>query len=150
MINTENLSTYLSDIKKDFYRYRNGVLADSLKKIPGSKKYIFGLTAPQFMELAKKYPKDITLATELWKDKECRESRLLALYLMPNDVIEYNQAKGMILDVDNVEEGDFLAFRVLRYLPYAHKLLEKVEGEYSPNDTIGHCVIMFKKNLDQI
>ena len=97
------MDTLLQDIKKDFYRYRNGIVAESLRKLYDPDVLIFGLTVPQLMEIARKYPKDLKLGLQLWKDKKTRESRLLALYLIPVALLEKETAREMFLDIRNFE-----------------------------------------------
>ena len=146
----EEYSNLIREIKKDFFKYRNGIIADSLKKLYGDGTVIFGLTVPQFMDLAKKYPKDLQLAIKLWEDKKNREARLFSLYLLPYSELEYEKAKEMFLDVQSFEEGDFLAFRILRHLPYAPKLYEELSDMTDQDKVFNYTLKMFKKNLDQI
>ena len=143
-------SNLIREIKKDFFKYRNGIIADSLKKLYGDGIMIFGLTVPQFMDLAKKYPKDFQLAIKLWEDKKNREARLFSLYLLPYSELEYEKAKEMFLDVQSLEEGDFLAFRILRHLPYAPNLYEELSDMTDQDKIFNYTLKMFKKNLDQI
>lgn len=112
----------LKEIKKDFYIYRNGILAENLKTLYPPGTLIFGLNVPQFMELAKKYPKDKELAFHLWKDKSSRESRLFALYVYPPKEMKLEEANSMINDVRSIEEAEFLAFRLLRHVEFAKEL----------------------------
>ena len=146
----EEYSNLIREIKKDFFKYRNGIIADSLKKLYGDGIVIFGLTVPQFMDLAKKYPKDLQLAIKLWEDKKNREARLFSLYLLPYSELEYEKAKEMFLDVQSFEEGDFLAFRILRHLPYASNLYEELSDMTDQDKIFNYTLKMFKKNLDQI
>ena len=135
------------EIKKDFYRFRNGIVADALKKIYPTGKLIYGLTVPQFMEIARKYPKDLNTGLKLWQDKKVRESRLLALYLIPPVELSKEVAKDMLFDVDSTEEAEFLAFRILRFLPMAKELLKELNEEKLPTTEAEYCLSMFKKNL---
>ncbi|MCH5241034.1 MAG: hypothetical protein J1F67_01230 [Muribaculaceae bacterium] len=137
----------IADIKKNFFSLRNGIIADSLRKLYPTGKIIYGLNVPQFMQLAKKYPKDVTLGLNLWDDKGCRESRLFSLYLIPPSELEKGNAKSMLLDVDSTEEAEFLPFRLLRHLPYARELYEELEAEQITDPLPSYCLGMFKKNL---
>lgn len=144
------MDTLLQDIKKDFYRYRNGIVAESLRKLYDPDVLIFGLTVPQLMEIARKYPKDLNLGLQLWKDKKTRESRLLALYLIPVALLEKETAREMFLDIRNFEEADFLTFRILRNTSYSEELYNDLckENLFDPNLKYG--LTMFKKNLDMV
>ena len=146
----ENNDYTISQIKKEFYRFRNGLLAESLKKLPDAKKIIFGLNVPQFMELSQKFPKDFNLAMQLWMDKDCRESRLLSLYLLPVTLVDTDTAQKLILEVENAEEAEFLAFRILRKIKNAREIYSIITRAEELKGPPAYCITMFKKNLDQI
>lgn len=140
----------LQEIRKDFYTYRNGILADSLKNLYPDHTKIFGLMVPQFIEVAKKYPKDLELGKALWEDKSTRESRLLALYILPAEKIDKELAKRLFHEIQSIEEADFLAFRILRHLSFARDLYEELTDDESPAPLKEYSLRMFKKNLDSI
>lgn len=140
----------LQQIRKDFFSFRNGIVADSLKKIYDPATIIFGLQVPQIIELSRKYPKDIDLAKALWEDRNTRESRLLALYLMPVDKVDKSYALYLINSVNNPEIAEFLAFKVLRLLPFASSLLDQMKAFEGLTSSGNHCLEMLKKNLEVI
>lgn len=140
----------IKNIKKDFFSFRNGIIAEKLRNLYAPGTLIFGLNVPQFIELSQKYSKNLNLATELWKDIKCRESRLLSLYLFPIEEIEKGFAKRMIKEVQSNEEAEFLAFRILKRLSYANDLYDEMNVEKDNSPYTIHCIKMFKKNLDQI
>lgn len=143
----DNVNSYIKEIKKDFFRYRNGIIVDSIKQLYPPGKKIFGLIVPQFVEIAKKYPKDLSLGLKLWEDKNNRESRLLSLYILPPRQISKEKALEMIFDVESSEEAEFLAFRILRNLPYALELMSELRSLNLPNDTAEFCLLMFERNM---
>ena len=149
-MNNTDIENLYKKIKRDFFSLRNGILADSLKKSYSQDKIIFGLNAPQFMDLAKFYPKNLELAGTLWNDKQCRESRILSLYLMPSEIIDKTAVINMIKDVDSYEEAEIMAFRLLRHLPFAKALYDELSSESLPSPYSVYCMQMFKRNLDQI
>lgn len=145
---TENKETLFSEIKKDFFRFRNGVLSQSLRNQYPEGVIIYGLMVPQFLEMAKRYPKNLELGEKLWDDKSNRESRLFALYILPSSLLSYEKAEAMIMDVRSVEEAEFLAFRILRHLPFRNELYENLK-ELGDSQTLqGYCVRMFAKNIN--
>ena len=144
----EDKKKILQEIKKDFFFYKNGIIADSLRKLYDTDVIVFGLNLPQIIDLSKKYPKDIQIGIELWNDKKVRESRLLALYLLPATEIPYSMASEMILDVRSIEEAELLAFRLLKYLSYAEDLLKEFNAKENLEAFPLHCVRMLGKNLD--
>ena len=146
----EDINSTLMEIKKDFFRYKNGIVADSLKNIYPKETKILGLIAPQFMEIANKYPKNLKLGLSLWNEKNNRESRILALYLLPSDEINPDIAKEMILNIQSNEEAEILAFKILRHLPYAKKLYAEMEDSPLNVPSVLYCIKMFKKNLETL
>lgn len=123
--------TLVNSIRKQIYALRNGLIADTLRKGGLEQKYIFGLQLPQIKEIAIQYhpaadDECAALARELWADKECRESRLLACHIMPVPEIQEQEAFEWASDIVSREEADILAFRLLRYLPSAATLSEKL------------------------
>lgn len=148
-MNNQNidLDSTIREIKKDFFSFRNGMVAESLKNLYSKNKIIFGLTVPQFMELSKKYPKDLKLGLKLWDDNTSRESRLFALYIIPHSELSYESASDMILSVESFEEGEFLAFRLLRFLPFSKELLDDLTNRDIKDVNHSHCIEMFRKNL---
>lgn len=120
------------DIRKEFYALRNGIIADTLRKGGLRQKYIFGLQLLQIKELAARFRPDsdkeaAELARELWKDKECREARLLACHIMPPAETTEDEAVALAGDVANREEADILAFRLLRHLAFSDELAENLD-----------------------
>lgn len=102
--------------------FRNGIIADTLRKAGYPYNVIFGLNLPQLSQIAKSFYANHELAAALWQDKNVRESRLLATYLFPTDITE-DEAKQLIDDLQTNEEADMLAFRLLKKLPYANDLV---------------------------
>lgn len=118
----------LQEIKKEFFRYRNGALGETLRRYGDPHKIIFGLDVPQIASIARMAGTSAALAEELWADAGVRESRLLACYLFnPADVNE-EKALSLTGDVRTQEEADMLAFRLLKRLPFAASLLSSLDA----------------------
>lgn len=127
----------LTQIRKEFYALRNGLIADTLRKGGLEQKYIFGLQLPQIKDMAERFRQADTeesssLARSLWKDHECREARLLACHMMPHSSITADEAIEWAEDVSTREEADILAFRLLRYLPQAQGIAETLSVSDNP------------------
>ena len=73
----------IKEVKKEFFAFRNGIVADALRKAGMPYKVIFGLQVPQLAQIARGLEPSMEIADKLWADKEVRESRLLAAYLFP-------------------------------------------------------------------
>ena len=118
----------LNDIKKSFFAFRNGIVADTLRKAGMPYKVIFGLQIPQIADVARSLSPSMELAQELWNDREVRESRILASYLFPVEEINLDKALNLARDVRTQEEADMLAFRLFKRLPFADSLLSAMEN----------------------
>lgn len=108
--------------------YRNGVIADTLKKAGMPYSLIFGLQLPQLSAIARAVPHSEELADRLWSDKNVRESRLLACYIYPAESLPMEKAIKLASETLTKEETDILCFRLLRNLPYATELLNNLTG----------------------
>lgn len=86
----------LQSIKKDFFVFRNGIVADTLRKAGMPHKVIFGLQIPQIAAIAKDLTPSSELAEALWNDSEVRESRILATYLFPVDEMSLERQPGFL------------------------------------------------------
>ena len=115
----------LQSIKKDFFVFRNGIVADTLRKAGMPHKVIFGLQIPQIAAIAKDLTPSSELAEALWNDSEVRESRILATYLFPVDEMSLEKATWLLGSVRTPEESDMLAFRLLKRLPFASEILKE-------------------------
>ncbi len=117
-------TTLLQPIKHEFMAYRNGIVADTLRKAGYPQSVIFGLNLPQLTEIARRVkeraaPDELSAtARELWSDKNVRESRLLAAYLLDPAMPLY-AIETICADVQTPEEADILVFRWLRHSPHA-------------------------------
>lgn len=119
----------LQSIKKDFFVFRNGIVADTLRKAGMPHKVIFGLQIPQIAAIAKDLTPSSELAEALWNDSEVRESRILATYLFPVDEMSLEKAIWLLGSVRTQEESDMLAFRLLKRLPFASEILKEAEKD---------------------
>lgn len=117
----------MQQIKHHFFTYRNGVVAETLRRYGDPHKTIFGLSVPQLAEIARGIGTNNDMAEELWNDKNVRESRLLATYLFNPEEIDMETAVALATDVVCQEEADMLTFRLLKRLPFAKELLGRLE-----------------------
>ena len=119
------MNEIIKNIKQQFFAYRNGMLADTLRKAGDPHKMIFGLNLPQIMQIAAETGKNKVLATALWTDEYgCRESRLLAPMLMPSQEFTIDEAMEWCSGVECVEVADVLCHRLLRGTDFAYKLAQ--------------------------
>ena len=138
----------IKEIKKLFFTYRNGLIADTLRKAGMDYKIIFGLNVPQLSDISRRINEDREkLAEELWNDSEVRESRLLACWLFNPDTVGEGKAEELMKSVKTREEADILAFKLLRYLPFAKSLISETDTD-SDNTLYGYAVEALKRNLE--
>ena len=121
------MNEIIKTIKQQFFTYRNGMLADTLRKAGDPHKMIFGLNLPQIMQIAAETGKNKALATALWTDEHgCRESRLLAPMLMPSQEFTIDEAMEWCSSVECVEVADVLCHRLLRGTDFACQLAQRL------------------------
>ncbi len=124
----------VKEIKQQFYAFRNGILAEQLRSAGVPAKIIFGLNIPQITRIAHQTKNSTELTLALWTDKTVRESRLLAICLMPASLMPSSIEDALRLadDVCSPEEADMLAFKVLKHLPFASQLPAVIERREQP------------------
>lgn len=125
----------MKEIKHLFFTYRNGAVADTLRRYGIPHKIIFGLDVPRLAEIARGLTPSMELAEKLWADSEVRESRLLAAYLFPPAETDMNLALRLASEVRTREEADMLAFRLFKRLPCAALLLDRLTALSADTDT---------------
>lgn len=108
----------MKEIKQWFFTYRDGLTADVLRRGGVPHKTIFGLQLPQIKRLAERYAElapeaRLELAERLWADSDVRESRLLACYLFPPELVSPERMEELTATVRDREEADLLRFRLI-------------------------------------
>ena len=127
------MNSTIKQIKHTFFAFRNGILADALRK-QTPYEIVFGLQVPQIAEIARSLKPSMELADALWHDSKVRESRLLAPYLYPIEEVDLEKAIRLASEINTVEEADMLAFRLLKRLPFATSLLSAMESRDDISD----------------
>lgn len=116
------------DIHQRFFSFRNGIVAKAFHDAGDPHTRIFGLQLPQIRAIAIESGPDDRLARELWNERDCRESRLLACHLFSPAAVSKEEALAMANDTQTREEADILAWRLLRHLPFAREIAEVLDG----------------------
>lgn len=132
----------LREVKQRFFTFRNGLLADMLRKqCQTPHKLIFGLNLPQIKGIAAEIGTDAQLAEQLWRDADCRESRLLAPMVQP----PCPEVLSWMMEVRSVEEADVVCHSLLRKCPEA---LEAAVATAESDDPLArYCALRLLMNL---
>ena len=114
------------DIRKEFFAYRNGIVAEQLRAAGDPHTMIMGCQLVDVIAIAKRYEKNAELAQELWNNMNHRECRMAATMLYPTEDFKMETALAWCQNVESVEIADVLCHRLLRHLPYANELWEQL------------------------
>ena len=135
----------LQSIRKEFFAYRNGVVAEQLRAAGDPHQVIMGCQLSDVIAIAGRYEKDVQLAQSLWDDINHRECRLAAPMLYPVEEFEMKTAIAWCESVESEEVADVLCHRLLRHLKYAPKLWEQLRS--SDNNFVKYTAYRLLLNL---
>lgn len=126
------------DIRKEFFAYRNGIIADKLRKAGDPHPVIMGCLLVDVISITGRLRQDINddeqlqaLAQELWNDTNSRECRLAAPMLYPAPLMTIETALDWCHSVENTEVADNLCHKLLRHLAMADDLFRKLIAHQS-------------------
>lgn len=143
----------LRKAKHLFMAYRNGIIADSLRKAGMPYNVIFGLQLPQLRQIARQFSEEVTdrdrlrsFAEELWADKGVRESRILALALYPPDLLSLSTAKEMATGLLTREETDLLPFLLLRNTSLIPEIIASLDTDNPANSYLIEALSRFMED----
>ncbi len=119
----------LRDIKARFFALRNGNTADILRRGGSRFGMIYGCDVPAISAIAREIGRNHELAIELWNDSNVRESRLLAPWLMDNDLLTIDDCVALAEGSVGMEDALMLAFRVLKRRPDAREILHRLNPD---------------------
>ena len=112
----------ISEIRKEFFAFRNGVLATRLRESGDPHAVIMGCLLADVVSIARRYEPSVELAEALWADVKHRECRLAAPMLFPPSEMEREQAMEWARGVQSEEEADVLCHRLLRRVTGAEEM----------------------------
>ena len=132
----ENL---VREIRKEFFAFRNGIIADKLRKAGDPHSMIMGCLLVDVSGIATRFRESIgdaeqlaALACELWADTNSRECRLAAPMLYPADEMNPELALQWCETVESVEVADNLCHKLLRHIPEAESLFGQLIDHEKP------------------
>lgn len=150
-----SVSEQIQQLKKDFYSYRNGVVASALRKSGDTHKYIMGCMLPDIVQITSLIQPNKELSDALWAEKEHRECRIAATMLYPVEEFNFNIALEWCEGVENHEIADVLCQRILRKTKYAkelwHILLQRENelNQYIGLRLLANLVSINREQLDE-
>lgn len=100
------------DIKKELRASMNGILSARMREAGMPFKLIFGVELPRLQNIAQEFPQDTELAQKLWR-QNIRETRLLAIMLMPPEDFTTQMAEEWAKTMLTAEEAQILAMTLL-------------------------------------
>lgn len=125
----QNSSSPAKAIRKEFFAFRNGIVADKLRKAGDPHKTIMGCLLVDITSITGRLRETIgnsdelaALAQELWSDTNSRECRLAAPMLYPAEAMSKEQAQQWGESVETVEIADNLCHKLLRHINGANDL----------------------------
>lgn len=108
-----NLSGQELDIKKELRASMNGILSARMREAGMPFKLIFGVELPRLQSIASEFSQDKSLADRLWQ-QNIRETRLLAIMLMPIEAFTSAQANAWLSTLKTAEEAQVMAMMLLQ------------------------------------
>lgn len=112
----------LRALRQAFFAYRNGVVAEALRRGGDPHALIMGCQLADLLQITRPITPDAALAEALWADRSHRECRLAATMLYPAGEMTADAALRWATDVQCIEEADVLCHRLLRHTTGADAL----------------------------
>ena len=127
------------EIRKEFFAFRNGIVADKLRKAGDPHTMIMGCLLVDVQAIVQRQREAIddaqtlkALALELWNDTNSRECRLAAPMLYPAELMTLEQALQWCLSVETIAVADNLCHQLLRHLAAADALFRQLISHEKP------------------
>ena len=145
----------IQQLKKDFFSYRNGVIALNLRNAGDNHRFIMGCMLPDIVQISSRIQPNKELSSALWAEKEHRECRIAATMLYPVEDFDINTALEWCSNIDNHEIADVLCQRLLRRTKYARelwrKLLQREEElqQYTGLRLLTNLISINKERIDE-
>ena len=127
------------EIRKEIFAFRNGIVADKLRKAGDPHTMIMGCLLVDVQAIVQRQREAIddaqtlkALALELWNDTNSRECRLAAPMLYPAELMTLEQVLQWCLSVETVEVADNLCHKLLRHIAEADALFRQLIADERP------------------
>lgn len=135
----DTVKEILREIRKEFFAFRNGIVADKLRKAGDPHTMIMGCLLVDISAIAARFRNDIDdkqqlqdIATQLWSDTNSRECRLAAPMLYPAELMTLELALQWCHTVETVEVADNLCHKLLRHIDNSDTLFRQLISDDNP------------------
>lgn len=122
----------LKETRKQFFAYRNGIIADFLRKNGDPHTMIMGCQITDIAQIASTIPASKEIADAFWADTKHRECRMIAPMLYPINEMTKEVAFEWAASVECEEIADVLCHRLLRKLSFAEELFYTLQTSEAP------------------
>ena len=102
----------INEIKKELRASMNGILSARMREAGMPFHLIFGTELPRLRSIADEFSRDADLARQLWQ-QNIRETRLLAIMLMPAEDFSVETANRWAETLKTAEEAQVMAMMLL-------------------------------------
>lgn len=109
------------DIKKELRASMNGILSAKMREAGMPYQLIFGVELPRLQSIANEFPKSTDLANQLW-GQNIRETKLLAIMLMPPHTFTSEVANTWAERIQTAEEAQVMAKYLLQKVVHAKEI----------------------------
>ena len=113
-----NVEETLRDIKKELRANMNGVASSRMRESGLAYHVNFGIELPRLQMIAREFEPNHELAQQLWHE-DVRESKILAVMLMPVDRFLPDVADIWVEQIPNAEIAQTTVMYLFSRLPYA-------------------------------
>ena len=110
-----------NEIRRSFRALMNGIVSQNMRSYGSEYRINWGVSLMHLREMAAEYAPDSNVAQELWHD-DVRESRIMALLLMPADKFNEETARAWMADLRTQEMAEMAASLLYAKLNYAPAL----------------------------
>lgn len=137
-MNMDNAQEHIRDIRKEFFAFRNGIVADKLRKAGDPHSMIMGCLLVDVAAIARRIGEPMNesdravLAQELWDDINSRECRLAAPMLYPAPLMPLETAQQWCSSVESIEVADNLCHKLLRHIDGCDTLFRQLIADDRP------------------
>lgn len=108
-------------IRRAFRALMNGVTAQSMREKGLDYHLTWGAQMTDLLRMAEDYEPDASLAQELW-DSKIRESRIMAMLLMPKGEMTLTQALEWSERIDTHEMAELASMHLFQWIEEAESL----------------------------